>query len=677
MAAASPVVVPPNAQEKIIEYERWCYRSLAIQWNIRDQLRFRDLAYMRENDFTTANWRARLAEKYGDPTRYRNIVVPIIYPQVESAVTYQSSVFLTGVPIFGWVAPPGQENEAQQFQAITEENQIRGGWIDQFMQVFRDGFKYNLAISSINWDRINTWAVETDPSFDAGRTGKPKQTVWQGNCFERWDPYNSFWDTRVRPTELYKSGEFAGTTKILSRVALKLFLDSLPDGMVQNYGDAFKSGFGSAGVNSSQASSYYIPQINPDSLVNLSSTYTFDWTAWAGLSETQESAEGYKSLFEVTTLYARIIPTDFKLFRVPSPKTVQIWKFIVVNHQVVVYAERQTNVHANLPVFITQPNNDGLGYQTKSLADNAAPFQSVATALMNSVIASRRRAISDRMIYDPSLISEAHINNDSPTAKIPLRMGGYGKPLEQAVYQIPFRDDQAGIALQEVSQMMSFADKINGQNPARQGQFVKGNKTLHEYADVMQNANGRDQMTALSLEVQLMTPVKEIIKANILQYQGTGEIYSSSLKQSVPIDPVALRASMVTFKISDGLVPTDKVISADELGTALQVIGSSPAIGAGYNVAPLFSYLMQTRNVDLEPFEKSPQQQVYEQALNSWSQTAQLAIQKGVQFSTPQPTPQQYGYDPSAQDPDDAQNTQVTPTNLSKTTTGAPNNAGN
>jgi hypothetical protein len=65
----------------------------------------------------------------------------------------------------------------------------------------------------------------------------------------------------------------------------------------------------------------------------------------------------------------------------------------------------------------------------------------------------------------------------------------------------------------------------------------------------------------------------------------------------------------------------------------------------------MFSYIMKTENVDLSPFEKSPQQLAYEQAVGQWTQLAQLAIQKGSPFNTPQPLPEQFGFDPATQDP--------------------------
>lgn len=647
------MIIPERSQEALVQFERMCYQMLNQQWNTREQMRQVDLAYIRELDYTRTQANAKLANRYGDPTKFQNVVVPVVMPQVEAAVTYQSSVFLTGTPIFGWVSDPANESIALQYQAIIEENSIRGGWIQQLMLFFRDTFKYNLGLVEVSWDRVVTAAIETDLGFTGGKEGKPKEVIWEGNCMRRWDPYNSFWDTRYKPTEIYKNGEFVGQTELMSRIHLKKFINELPDKMVANVVKAFESGFGggAGGGWSGGIASYYIPQINPDALIQGSSPFmTTDWMSWAGMvPQVSGTTINYQNLYEVTTLYARIIPSDFAL-NVPSRNTPQVWKFIIVNHQVLIYAERQTNAHGFLPVLFGQPNEDGLGYQTKSLASNAKPFQEIASALVNSAMAARRRAISDRGIYDPSRVSEAHINSDSPTAKIPLRPAGYGKPINEAYYSIPFKDDQSAVAFQELPQIMQMANMVNGQNQAKQGQFVKGNKTLHEYDSVMSHANGRDQMTAMLFESQVFTPAKEMIKINTLQYQAGVSIFSPSQQKTVKIDPIELRKSFSTFKITDGLTPTEKAISGDEFSAAVQMLATSPALGAGYNVAPAFSYLMKTRNVDLTSFEKSPQQLSFEQATSSWQQVVMQAMQKGIDPSKfpPQPTPQQFGYTPGA-----------------------------
>ena len=93
--------------------------------------------------------------------------------------------------------------------------------------------------------------------------------------------------------------------------------------------------------------------------------------------------------------------------------------------------------------------------------------------------------------------------------------------------------------------------------------------------------------------------MKHILKLNTLQFKGGFTIYNRARDVEVEIDPVALRKAVMELRVSDGLIPSSKLINADSNSTALQVLGSSPQIAAGYNVAQLFSYFMKTQGAKI------------------------------------------------------------------------------
>lgn len=647
MAAATSVPISRKSEEAFVEY----YTQVQnLQNSSRENMRYRfekvDKAYQREVDKTKEHQRAKRANNLGDTDRFQNITVPVVAPQVEAAVGYQTSVFLTGVPLFGVVADPAFMDAAMQLETKVDSDAIRGGWVREFMKHFRDGFKYNFAPLEVSWEQQKTVAIETDLAVNA-REGVPKEILWSGNRVKRLDPYNTFVDPRVDPSDVYRFGEFAGYTEYMNRVQLKSFIAELPDKLTRNIAPAFESS--SANVSSVDISSFnfFIPNINPE--LNIRDDYAkgTNWLAWAGLASSQRRIN-YKDNYEVTTIYCRVMPSEFALAGLPGQNTPQVFKLIIVNHEHIIYCERQTNAHQWIPILVGQPHEDGLGYQTKSLATNAQPFQEVASAYMNSIMHSRRRAVTDRVLYDPSRITAAHINSDNPSAKIPVRPAAYGKNIGDSVYQFPYREDQAASSMQQIQQLLGLANHLSGQNQASQGQFVKGNKTLHEFESVMQNANNRDQMAAILIEAQVFIPLKHIIKQNVLQYEGGTTLYNRERKREVEIDPITLRKAVLEFKVSDGLVPSSKLMNADTFAVALQQIGSSPQIGSGYNLAPMFSYLMKTQGADLSAFEKSPEQVAYEQAVNSWQQMVAVAIENGIQPEKlpPQPKPAEFGYAP-------------------------------
>jgi hypothetical protein len=672
-------VLSKKQQEGLIQFHKQCYQMLNQQWNIREQLRQVDLAFMRELDYTQENIRARLANMYGDPSRFQNITMPIVAPAVENAVAYQASIFLTGDPLFPVVADPTNQDAAMQMQTIIDNQATRGNWVRQLLLFFADGFKYNLSAIEVSWKDIVTPAFETDMSYHGGKQGKPKEVIWSGNCLERWDPYNIFFDSRYTPAEIPERGEFCGTTKLYTRTELKTFINQLPYKITANIVPAFESGggFSAGGYSPGGVESYFIPQVNPWALINKNPRATTDWMMWAGVTGGENKIQ-YKNMYEVTTLYARLIPSDFNLNGVPSPNTPQIWKLIIVNHQVLIFAERQTNAHNLIPVLFGQPKEDGLMYQTKSLAQNVRPFQDVNSALINSMIHSRRRSISDRVLYDPSRVSEKHINSENPSAKIPVRPAAYGKPLQEAVYPFPFNDNQLPDVLQCVQFIQGLSNQLVNMNSARQGQFTKGNRTMHEYSDIMAHAQAPDQVIAMLYEAQVFSKVKLILKTNNMQFQAGDRLYNRQSKQIVTIDPIKLRQAICEFKIADGLKPSDQVINADTLQVMMQMMGTpGNPLAQQFDLGQLMTYFLKTQGANVNDFRKPPQQVAYESALQSWQQSVQV-VMEGIQtiiraaapeqftqlmsemqkMIPPQPQPQQFGYNPNQ---DQAQGSQVAP----------------
>lgn len=613
--------------------------ALYTQYSLRGELENIDRIYMRERDWTEDQIKSRIANRKGDSRKIQNVTVPVVMPQVNSALTYLSNVFLTGYPMFPVVADAANEDAASQLETIIQENATTTGWAQQLTMFFRDGLKYNLHAVECDWKQRTNWTIEND--VKKPNSAGARKILWEGNCLKRMDLYNTFWDPRVHPSQMHEEGEFVGYTEIYSRIRFKKFCNSLYNRASKaNVQAALRSQpiQGAIGASTTAPFGYYIPIINPFPFYN--KTASLDWLNWANNTPSTMNGVNYTNAYSVTIIYARIIPDDYEL-AVPERNTPQVWKFVVINGQVILTAERLTNVHNYIPIFFGQPIEDGLDYQTKSFAQNVEDMQDISSALWNGAIASKRRLVGDRVLYDPSRIKEADINSTNPAAKIPVRQSAYGKPLNEAVYQFPFHDEQTDSLIQSSSAVINMANLINGQNPAQQGQFVKGNKTRHEYDDVMGHGNGQNQQLALSVEAQVFTPLKEVLKLNILQYQQSKTVYNTGKGQSVSVNPEDLRKTSVHFKVCDGLVPSDKVTGDDLLQTVIQQISTSEQLAGQYNLADAFTYLMKTQGLDLTPFQKSPAQLQYEQQMNAWQQTAATAAKAGTTFSTPQPQPSQ------------------------------------
>jgi len=308
------------------------------------------------------------------------------------------------------------------------------------------------------------------------------------------------WDYRVEPAMVSDTGEYAGYVELMGRVALKRLLNLYSaEGTGLSIKEAISNKHGVSAVTAGQPITYINkPQISP--YIN-STAYQQGgtWLEWLEGNQAESGVyPGYSNMYEVATIYARIIPADHGIVA-PKANTPQIWKFQVVNEQVLIYARPEISPHDRLPIMLGQAMEDGLSYQTRNVR-----------------ISGAKRAINDRGIYDANLIDEDDINSTVPAAKIPARNLKMGKTLKDAYMPIPFQDGSSVGAMQDLQQTLQMSNMLFGINPFKQGQTVKGNRTLGEFQTIDNGAGSRTRLIALMVEMHIMMPLKDIIKLNII-----------------------------------------------------------------------------------------------------------------------------------------------------------------
>lgn len=613
--STTPLAISADAQKAVIGYLSAALNLYNGSFNIRDQLLARDRAYYREQDLTEEHTKARTANTNGDPRKLQNITVPVVMPQVESALATLSDTFLTGYPIFGVVGPPGQEDAIGAMETLIGENSITAGWPAQLMQTMRNGLKYDLGAIEVVWEKKKVFNITT-PELTELSKGKTEETLYEGNFMYDRSPYNLILDTRVSPELNHLQGEYAGYTELLSRIETKKRMSELEPLGTMNFRAAWESGTPASGAGSNPTGAFYLPEVNPGALLTASQRMDFNWMSWAGLQAgSGPNPIAYKSSYEWTVFYARIIPKELGI-HTASASQIQIWKFIIINRSTVVFAERQTNAHNYLPIIVCKPSNDGMSYQSKSLADNGTAAQQVASALINSGLESQRRKVYDRLLYDPTKVRKQDIENTDPVARIPVRNSAFGKGIAESVHPLPYRDDGVVETMQFSQQIIAMGDIAAGQNRVQQGQFQKGNKTRDEFNTTMDNSNSRQKMIAIALEYSFFTPIKTIIKCNILQYQPPVSLLNSQSKEQVEVDPAVLRAAMLKFTLSDGMLPSEKLIDTSMFQVLLQSAQAIPALQAEYDFMGMFAYMMSIKGAHwVRDFKRTPEQQQQQVAL--------------------------------------------------------------
>lgn len=584
-----------------LEKLRQGYTSL---FSARQQLRTRweliDKYIAREMDTTVDGKKGQLVNRNGDRTKIANQEIPVCFAQADTAHAFLVGVFLIGNPVFSVIAPRKYEDAMTMMQALCARDQAMFGWVGNLSGCMLDAIKYNFCAAEVVWKTKKVSSIVTDRSPQGKKTAIVESKEYEGNQIKTLDMYNVIFDQSVPPHQVHELGSYAGYFEPLNYIRAKTHLQELdPDyAIYRNVGDALSGARGCSNET-------YVPSIRRDG-----QTYdTDDWSSYWGNSA--KNAEGnYKGRYELLTVYCRIIPQEYGVSNIQNSGTPAIWKLEWLNGALI-YAEPLTNVHSFLPIVIGMAMQDKLGMQTKSFAENVMDLQDGTTSLINGTLASLRRAVADRALYDPTRVSPQDVNAPIPEAKIPVKMSMHQKTLEEAYKQIPFNDSATPYFLQNFQVLNGLIEVTTGMNRASQGNFQKGNKTMTEFETVMNKSDARSQKMAINLETNFYAPIKHMVKCNYIQYAVREELQSpdKDSQDTVQVDPQTLRDAILAFEVSDGTMPNDKLANNDVLVAAINTIAQQPDLSLEYDVGGIIVHLLKTKGTDLSQFKRTPDQQ--------------------------------------------------------------------
>jgi hypothetical protein len=560
-------------------------------------------------------------------------VPPVLVSQVDSMVGYLAEVFLSGAPLFPIVSNPKNRKSAEALESLLDDHATLAGYARQLLLFIRDGVKYNFSAIEADWTSITQYTL-ADDLINSDKKKLDKAATYYTKL-NRWDPYNTVWDHNVSPGDLAAEGDYAGHVQILSRTKLKRLLNRLSiEGEVINADKALGAQI-QAG-----AESYINYRMHPQISEYISARRPLDginyYEYMTGKKEMEWHGCNPVGNYELFTFYARIMPADFRLFG-SETKTPQIWKFRIVNNNIVIQAKRVISAYDFLPVFFGQPLEDGLGYQTQSVAESNIPFQTAAATLVNIRFNAARRAVSDRALYDRDLISSSDINAPVPAAKIPVKSNSLDgtRKIQDAYYPIPFDARGTETTIQDAMAIVGFGKDLSGLNNPMQGKFQKGNKSVTEWNDTMGGADSRLRLPALVLENQVFMPLKEVLKLNIYQYGQDAITISQRSGKEYNVKIAELREQVLAFRVADGYTPKSKLAGTESLMQLMQLLGQSAPLQQAYGpmLPGMFSHLAQLMGVrGLEEYAPEPQQV---------QQNQQAAAQQSVQLSPEEAQAQQ------------------------------------
>lgn len=575
------------------------YTQYNINGRLRDRFQLVDRYIQRSMDTEANAVAARIAARSGDRTKLQNMELPICMQQLDTAHSRLVGTFLTGYPIFSMVATHELQDVALMYNALIERDQERFKWIPNLSRSLRHLLKYNVMAVEVDYTTQHTNQLRIN-----GADRETTSVSYSGNKLRSIDPYNFLFDPTVPLHELAESGTYAGYVYRRNYIAVKMYLNSLQDTrkefcVLQNFNTALDNSVGGGSL-------YYTPDVHPLEDRNPEGD---QWEGFFGFNSPNAVNGATNGRYEIVVLYARLIPNQFGITKqLPKEGHPTPFKLVYVSG-VLVYVEPLRHAHGLLPIITAHGYDDELGWQNSSFVENLMDMQDGGSALWNGSIASMRRAVGDRALYNPLLVKPSDVNSANPVAKIPVRTNAYNGNLESAYKSIPYTDSISPQLQGNMQLVLALSNQVTGLNPAAQGNFVKGNKTQSEYSDVMQNSESRMMRFSLDTESLVFAPLKRMLKLNYMQYASKESVMMRSQRKMATIEPEKLLQQEADFKVADGIFPVGKAMNTEALIAAINGTAQMPELDIKYNRADMLVYMIKTQGVDLSQFERPPEEQ--------------------------------------------------------------------
>lgn len=581
-----------------------------------------DIAYNMEVDkeiAEEAKENKKEDEEYSE--RFTSIDLPIVRQQVQSEVPFMENIFLTDNPIFAvdkTELTGDMEIAADGINAkIMQDSQI-AGWALQISDFILKCAKYNIGMMEISWSNKSFFKKR----LSATSTELERASVeWDGNAIKSLDPYNTFFDTIVKPWEVATSGEFAGYVEKLSHTSLAALVASLinlqkskEDEMYLDYSEELWKKTSSV-VTSEFA--FHEPSVIPQNDVSKGGWASMSTDAGLDVNKKDSDKFGKSgSYYELVTIYIRFVPISIGI-KVSDDDatnfTPQIWKLLIVGGEHILAAIPEDNSHNLIPIAIAKPDLDNLGLQAKSSVECTISLQRLAGEFLQRRLASIDRNIGDMAIYDPQYIDGTTFTKRIPDRKIPVKsnFSKSSKSLADIYRSIGFTDSSQSLMQMEIPMLLELAQNTNLSNQARYGSFVKGNKTPDEVRQTLSNSEAPLLRRALQIENQAFYFIKVMLQHNYVDYAQLEEIAQPD-GTSISFDPVTLLSTVIKFRLAGGLDPLSIAMHQGELSTVFEMAMQIPAINQRYDLLKIFQDTFYARGLNLAKYTIPLEQQTAE-----------------------------------------------------------------
>lgn len=504
--------------------------------------------------------------KQGYGVKPVDTVIPLIFAQLDEAVTYFLEVLSADAGLYSAMAPKDKKAVADGFASLMNQHGVKFKHLTHMNRFVLDTLKYNFGGLVAEWKTIYGNKLSNNAT---GRAEIESTEVYAGNCLRAIDPYNFLFDTSVDPVDLPLEGEFFAEPRIYTDFQIQRMIDNE---------EIFNADYLLNDENVSIKLYKLRPTIRAD-LRNGGGTGQ-NFSILLGGFDSETSIE---NRVELVKLYMWI-PT--KQYGIDKQSKMQICRVIIGGGSRIISIEVMNNAHGMLPCGIATPIDDGFLAQTKSYAENLLPFQTFSSSQMNVHQKSNRKALYGLTFYNKNVLNLS--DEYDPVAG---KVGVDAPPdtdLRKALLQI-YDSPNTANTLRDIQEMDGIMQKILPTELQRQ---VAGldRATQYQSAATVQSGNRRSLKLSRIIDEQSLSNVREIQMFNILQYQKSMEILSPE-GDLIEIDPSEFRDTKIEFTISDGLKGLDKLSLTMSMKEVLNNILQSQYASEQLNVVDIINYI--------------------------------------------------------------------------------------
>ena len=548
------------------------------------------VAYMPETEYN-----ALLKNKtdQGIP-EYTTINIPYSYGALMASHTYWSSVFLSRTPVFQFAGRHGEsEQQTQAMEALISYQMLVGEMTVPLYLWLLDAGKYGLGVVNVNWISEQSLVSEVEEVpvlfggfFNTGKTRKQRVTRriagYQGNKLTNVRPYDFYPDPR-QPVRFFQKGEFCacrveiGWNQVLKRLEQGYYIEDTVTRLRQRQvpGDMGYSGDRVAGSVALQ-----LPE---------PATYSDD--------ETHNRARTRNSTFVGYEFCIELVPQNWGLGESTYPEK---WMFTVDSDMIHILGAQPLGAnHDKFPFAVLEYEPEGYSLSSRGIPEVLHGLNAGMNWLFNSHMYNVRATLNNTLVYDPSMIESADIQNTMPGGPLRLTPLAYGRAVRDVVMQLPVTD-VTRTHLADMAELVEVGQRATGVSDSLMGQLPVGGR--RSATEVRTSAGfGINRLKTVSEFFSAMgwAPLAGMLVANSQQYYDdvrkyriVGQLAAEAGEQFIEVTPETI-LGMYDFVPVDGNQPIDQLAQAQMWQQILGQMSQIPELMQNYSIGRIFEWVAQ------------------------------------------------------------------------------------